>query len=462
MVSSEPTNKYRKTAVFTVASMVILLSAVNSTIIATALPSIERGLDSDLNWTGWVVTSYMLMNVTIMPLIGRISDEWGRKRVFMACVVVFTLGSLFCALSPNIYWLILFRFLQAVGGGGFVPSAYGIVGDHFVEDRAKAIGMFASIFSLGSIIGPALGGWILDTWSWRAIFWINLPVGAAVLLASYFLLERDRPGERTSIDLPGALYFAGALLSVMYFMTRLGQNPAAAASWQNWLWPVLGLAFLLAFMRRESTADSPILEMSLLKSRTFAVINVLNLIYGFSVFGVGSFIPYYAQAVYGISSLASGSLLTAQALGMMGMAAVTSMLLHRTGYRLPMAAGFLLLALCILGLSPYFHAPDFLQGVPLYWRLAGLVFATGVGIGMVSPSSNNAALELMPDKISAITGLRGMFRQSGGVVGVSCIVLTLSFFREPAAGFSVIFAGMGALLLLVIPLIREVPDVRQW
>lgn len=452
-------SKGRKYLVFGVVSLALFMSSVDSTIVATALPAIERGLKANLSWTGWVITAYQLMTLTAMPLMGRISDEWGRKRVFIGCVAVFTLSSLFCALSPNIWFLIIFRFLQAMGGSGFMPSATGIVGELFEENRAQAIGLFTSIFPLGGLIGPALGGWLLDVSGWKAIFLVNVPIGCLVLLLAHLLLEPDPLARRTEVDFLGAALFAGMMLSIMYFLTRLGEQQEAQSSWHALLWPIAAVLFLALFIYRESTARAPILELDLLRTPAFFVVNCLNLVYGACVFGLMAFIPYFGQVAYGMSSLVSGSLLTARALGMMVMSAVTSMLLDRTGYRLPMAAGFLLLSLTALGLNPCWrpHAV-FGREISIFWWLALLVFFSGVGVGMASPSSNNAALELMPEKISAIAGLRGMFRQSGGIIGTAVIVLVLSRFPNKADGFRAVFLGAGILLLLALPLIRLVPE----
>jgi len=453
--------RHHRYVFFAVASLALFMSSASATIVATALPVIEHNLQADLVWTGWIITAYQLMTLTMMPLVGRISDEWGRKRVFLGCVAIFTLGSLFCALSPNIYWLIVSRFFQALGGGGFMPSAMGIVGDHFAEDRARAIGLFTSVFPLGGIVGPALGGWLLDYAPWQTIFLINIPVGVVVLVLSHLLLEPDPAARRTRVDLPGAALFSVSILTLMYFLTRIGENPSVVSSWITWFLLVLGILLLLVFLRWEKTAESPILELSLLKNPTFAVINGLNLLYGACILGMMAFIPYYAQLAYGLSNLASGSLLTARALGMIAMSALVSMSLYRTGYRLPMAAGFLVLAAGTLGLGLAPHGPV-IGGWALtnYWWLAALVFISGVGIGLASPPSNNAAIELMPEKIAAISGLRGMFRQTGGVLGTCLILLVLSFYQDKSAGFRVIFTGMAVFLILTTPLIKKVPDGR--
>lgn len=453
------TDSRRRYLVFAVVALALFMSSIDTTIVATALPAIERGLRASLSWTGWVINAYTLMIITIMPLMGRISDEWGRKRVFMASVVIFTASSFLCAVSSNIYALILFRFLQAVGGGSFMPSATGIVGDHFPENRSQAIGLFTTIFPLGGIIGPALGGWILDIAGWQAIFLINVPVGILVFILSWLLLEKDPPYRPTPVDLAGAGLFAAAMLSLMYLMTRLGES--RGISWSEWLLVIPVVVCLFAFFRHEARTATPIIEMTLLKSRTFAVINTLNLIYGACIFGLMAFIPYFGQVTYGMSNLTSGTLLTARALGMIAMGGVTSMLLKRVGYRKPIAVGFILLALSIFGLNPHIHLPAvFGEKVPTYWWLALLIFVSGMAVGLASPSSNNAAIELMPDKISAISGIRGMFRQSGGVIGTSGIVLILSRHADKTTGFSLVFTIMAAILILSLPLVRYVPDGR--
>ena len=326
------------------------------------------------------------------------------------------------------------------------------------------IRMFTSIYTLSCIIGPTMAGgcWSVGAGRYGVLVqpaeWVA-GVGSPLL---EILLEKDPGFQRTRQDLPGAgVLFSGFLFVIIYFMTRLGQDPSGLYNWKNWLLPALAVVFLAAFLRRESRETNPIIEMSLLKSRIFAVMNILNLVYGACFFGISTFIPYFAQAAYGFSSLASGTLLTGQALGMMGMAFVTSMLLKRTGYRIPMALGFLLLSLSTLGLAWYLrHTALFGWEIPSYGFLMSMSFVSGIGSGLTSPSSNNAAIELMPEKISAISGLRGMFRMAGGIMGVAGVVLTLSRFIDPAAGFRVVFLGLGLLLLVSLPLIREVPEPK--
>ncbi|WP_347490344.1 MFS transporter [Desulfoscipio sp. XC116] len=451
----------RKYVIFSITALALLMSSANSTIVATALPTIQHSLKADLSWTAWIITAYQLMTLIMLPVMGRISDQWGRKRVLIVCVAIFTTSSFLCALSTNIYMLILFRFLQALGGSGFMPTSMGIVGDYFKENRARAIGLFTTIFPLGGIIGPAFGGLILDFAPWQAIFLINIPAGLMVLAMTYLLLEPDTRVNRTRLDITGISFLAATMLCLMFFLTRISENPLSAYSWLTWAILLAGALLLWAFLRWENMSASPVLELTLLKNRTFIIINGLNLLYGACVFGLMAFIPYYGRVAYGLSNLASGGMLTARALGMMVMSVLTSMLLNRLGYRIPMAVGFLVLAVSVLALSFSQHPVILGLAIPDFWWLALVIFISGMGVGMASPSSNNAAIELMPDKIAEISGLRGMFRQAGGVIGTSLIVLVLSRFQDKAEGFHVIFGAMFIILIAAAPLIREVPNGRR-
>lgn len=451
----------RKYVIFATVALAILMLSINSNIVATALPLIQDSLGSDLSWTAWIITIYQLTVMAVMPLMGRISDEWGRRRIFMACAAVFTFSSLLCSLAPDIKWLIVFRFMQALGGGGFIPTSMGIIADQFADKREEAIGITTSLFPIGGVFGPVLGGYLLESFSWKAVFLVNLPAGVLVVAIAYLLMDKDTESARARIDVLGALLFSASILCFMYFMTLLGgeQGPAAANINYYYLLPVLALVLLFAFVIREKNVETPIIDLALLQNRPFVIMNILNVIYGACVWGVSAFIPYYGQVVFGLPTLASGTMLTARAFGMMGMSVVSSMLLKRTRYRAPMIIGFLLTALSFIGLNPYFSPPAIMgHTVTDYWWLVIVLFVSGIGIGMVTPASNNANIDLMPHKISEISGLRGMLRQAGGVIGTSTIVLLLSRFADKAQGFKVIFIGMSIILAIITPLIKLVPN----
>ena len=200
------------------------MASVDQTIVATALPAIEKELHAAINWSAWTISIYALGQVIAMPMAGKISDMYGRKKVFMISAAIFTLSSLCCGFAPNIAVLLVARFIQALGGGAFMPSATGIVSDHFGEQRDRAVGMFTSIFPIGGIVGPVLGGLFVNYWTWRGIFLVNVPVGVALiaLTARFIPASALRPSSR--IDVTGVLLLAGLIGSGMFGITYLGSG----------------------------------------------------------------------------------------------------------------------------------------------------------------------------------------------------------------------------------------------
>src|SRR5438067_10259344 len=172
----------RRWIFFGLAALSLLMSSIDGTIVAVALPTFIEDLHANLVWAGWTLTAYALTQTVMLPLAGKLAEQYGQMRVFLVCVFLFTLGSLLCGLAPNIYVLIACRVIQALGGGGFLPSAAGIVAREFPTNRDRMIGLFSSIFPIGGIVGPNLGGFIVEHWSWREVFLINVPIGVVVLL----------------------------------------------------------------------------------------------------------------------------------------------------------------------------------------------------------------------------------------------------------------------------------------
>ncbi len=166
---------------FALAVLGVPMAAIDSTIVAVGLPDRERGFNAPLHWVSWTLTAYSLVQIIMLPIVGKLSDTLGRKRVFLCCLGIFTLDSFLCALSPSIGWLIAFRALQALGGGGLMPSAVGIVSDQFADRRPQALGILTSVFPIGGIIGPNLGGYLLANFGWRSLFLIDVPIGISVL-----------------------------------------------------------------------------------------------------------------------------------------------------------------------------------------------------------------------------------------------------------------------------------------
>lgn len=445
--SAEPHSRY---VIFAASSIALLMSSIDSTIVATALHTLTREMGTTISWSSWAITGYLLGQTVAMPLAGRLSDSWGRKRMFLIFVATFTLASLACGLAQNVYMLIAFRFVQALGGGGFMPSAMGIVSDRFGRDRDRAIGLFSSIFPFGALIGPALGGFIVGYWNWRGIFFINVPVGIILLGLLTWLLPRSETARLPAIDPLGAGLMSGGLLGIMLGLNQLGER--GLGSPVPWTLMVLGVLLLAGFLHRQEHSRYPVIPPGLLRRRAFAIINSLNLVYGAFALGMFSFVPLYAQTRYGMGPLQAGTLLTARALGMMSIAVFVALLIRRLGYRPPMVVGFVVtgIGLALLAVPP-------LDMSPFLWLSLGSL-VSGLGVGISGPASNNAAIDLMPDQVAAISGLRGMFRQVGGIVMVSIVALLIAQTGNTAGVLAGAFLGLAGLAVVSLPVIAWVPE----
>ena len=437
--------------------------SIDSTAVAVAFPNFIREFNTNILWAAWTLSIYMVAVTSMMPLMGNLSDSFGRKPVFLGSLLLFTVSSLACGLAPNIYSLVAFRFLQGIGGASFLPTAAGIVSDQFPEHRQQAIGLFSSIFSIGGIVGPNLGGWIVSRYSWRYIFYINLPIGLGLLVLIMVLLRDTQVRSRPHIDLPGAGYFFGAILFLMLGCNQLADNFSAASGLLAVLLVLVSGMFLTLFARHERREPNPILDLTLLRSKPFLAANVYNMMIGAGIFGIVSFIPLYATSVQHLSTMMSGVILTPRSIGVICSSTITSFLLQRWGYRWPMVWGLCIMAVSTLLLGDTgFHL---WRGLPLTWgapeRLSLLILVTGIGLGIALPASNNACIELMPSKIATITGLRGMFRYVGGAVGISLTTLILHASGSPATGFRVTFITFGLVLLGTVPLVFLMPTGKQ-
>src|SRR6201995_1385038 len=196
--------------------------SVDQTIVATALTAIQRELHTQINWSSWTITIYPLGQFVAMPMAGKLSDMFGRKRVFLVAVMVFPVASLCCGFAGNVYLLIIFRGIQALGGGAFMPSATGIVADHFGDQRDRAVGMFTSIFPIGCIVGPISGGIFVSYWTWRGIFLVNVPIGVVLigLVIKFIPANSERVARRIYGRRIAILTLL--ILSAMFGITYLG------------------------------------------------------------------------------------------------------------------------------------------------------------------------------------------------------------------------------------------------
>ena len=449
----------RRYLIFVSAGLSLLMYSIDTTVVAVAFPHFIKDLGTNVLWAAWTISIYLVAVTSVMPLMGNLSDSFGRKKVFLISLLLFTASSLACGLAPNIYSLVAFRFLQGVGGASFLPTAAGIVSDQFPEHRERAIGLFTSIFPIGGIVGPNLGGWIVSRYSWRYIFYINLPIGIGLIALIMILLEDSKILSQPHIDFVGASFFFGAILFLMLGLNLIAENFSIPSLLLTVIFLVVSFSFLYLFFRQEKKDSNPILDMALLRSKPFLAANLYNMMVGAGLLGIFAFIPFYATSVHKLSTLVSGMILTPRSLAIIPASAVTSFLLERWGYRWPMVLGLIIISFSIVLLGD--QGFQLLRMIGIHLGVAGILAAlmmvTGIGMGIALPASNNACIELMPEKVATITGLRGMFRSVGGAFGISLITIILHSSSTPANGFRITFLSFGLGLLFTIPLVLLMP-----
>ncbi|MCU1491329.1 MAG: transporter [Acidimicrobiaceae bacterium] len=436
--------------VFLIVSIALFMSAVDATIVATALPNLRQALHASIAWVSWSITAYSLGLAVAMPIAGTLGDLIGRRRVFIVSGMVFTASSLLCGLSVDVPMLVVFRFLQALGGGAFLPSASGIVLEQFGDGGTRAVGMLSGIFPLGALAGPVIGGILVTELSWRSVFLVNVPIGLAftALAVRYLPGAVRRPG---SVDLVAVGLLAAALICALLAVTDLADP-------NNEIWTPSVLAPLVmaaggtyALVARSRARPGGLIPLPLFRSRPFLAMIVFNLVWGGIVLGFGALIPLYAEVRFGLRPLSAGTLLTFRAVGEGALAVVVASLLRRTGFRAPMIAGCLLLALgmgmMVVGIR---------RGEAYGW-LAAAAAVTGLGVGASAPSSNNASLQVAPDAVGTIAGLRGMFSQFGGIFAVALTAALAERGGGVSQGLARSFIAIAIAIVLVAPLSLALP-----
>ena len=457
-MASTAATPVRRNTVFFIVGAALLMMSIDSTIVAIALDAIQQGLHTSINLAGWTLTAYSFGFVLMLPISGKLAERFGRRQVFLASVAVFTLASLGCAMANDIYALILLRALQAAGGAGFTPTATGIIVDHFGPARDRYVSLFGSIFPIGAMIGPVFGGYFVGYWSWRDVFYVNVPIGLFIIALALRFVPRDPARTRRrpkSMDVAGVALLGGGLLAGMLAVSILGERQPSEA-----LWPPLALlafaaALVGAFFRHIRRTRTPFIAPRLIYGPDFGVVNLVNMTYSGIVIGALALIPLYATSRYGIDALRSGTLLTAQGVAALAFSLLAVAVLRRSGYRLPLyagsavtVAGFVLLALPpAWGASPY------------AW-LAFATFLLGAGAGVINPAMRNAGLQLAPESSSMLAALRTLSLQIGTIGTVSIVTAVLSQQHDAGRTLAWTFAFLAVFRVLIMPLARWVPEQR--
>lgn len=445
--------------VFTTVALALLMMSVDTTIVATALHALQHGLRTSINWAAWTITAYSFGFVLMLPVSGKLSEQYGRRRVFLGSVVAFTIASLLCGLTDNIFVLIALRAVQAAGGAGFTPSATGIIVDHFGGARDRAVSMFGSIFPVGAMIGPIFGGLFVTYWTWRGVFFVNVPIGLAIIWLTLRYIPPDKPRvaetTRPKMDAPGMALLGTFLFAGMLAASALGEKTTHPWSPEFIALLAIALAALWMFFRHIKKSPHPFIAPNLITGPGFSAVNLVNGLFGGVTFGVVALIPLYATNRYGISALGSGTLLIAQGFAAFAISFAAAFALRRTGHRPPIYFGGGIIAIGTLLLA--LHPP---VGISPYAWLSAAAFLVGIGAGAINPACRNAGLQLAPERASTIAALRSMCLQIGSITTVTIATTILASSNDPGNTQLWIYIAAALLLVAAQPLIARIPEHR--
>jgi MFS transporter, DHA2 family, multidrug resistance protein len=405
-------------------TLATFMEVLDTSIANVALPHIAGGLSAGQDESTWVLTSYLVSNAIVLPLSGWLSSIIGRKNFYMSCVALFTISSFLCGLAPNLATLIFCRVLQGAGGGGLQPSEQAILADTFPPaKRGMAFAVYGMAVVTAPAIGPTLGGWITDNFTWRWIFFINIPVGILSILLTSRLIQdppyfRRRKLSETKIDYVG-LGFVALGLGTLQVVLDKGQRDDWFESHFITILTLIATASLIFVIFWEWRHKDPIIDLHLFRDRTFGVSNLLMFMLGFALLGSTLLLPLFSQTLLGYTAQEAG-------LALMPGGFVIILLLPLVGFLLSRYTPrwLLMLGLIILSFS-LFH----MTGFDLDLDFRGLTIARAIqaaGMAFLFVPINTAAYAFLPrEKNNAASGLMNLARNIGGSVGISVVTTML-------------------------------------
>jgi MFS transporter, DHA2 family, multidrug resistance protein len=414
--------RYNPWIVALTVTLATFMEVLDTSIANVALPHIAGGLSASQDESTWVLTSYLVSNAVILPISAWLSVLVGRKKFYMTCVLLFTISSFLCGLAPSLGMLVLFRVMQGLGGGGLATSEQAILADTFsIEKRGMAFAIYGMAVVMAPAIGPTLGGWITDNYSWRWIFYINVPVGLISLYLTNKIVEdppymqvEQQKTLQNPIDYMGLGLIAVGIGCLQYVLDK-GQELDWFASSRIIFLLVTAVVLLVWFVVNEWKQEYPIMDLRLLKQRNFATSAFMMFILGMVMFGTTVLIPQFLQVLMGYTAEQAGRALSAGAVVLIFMMPIVGQLVSRVDPRILIASGFTATSLALYHMTTINMQIDFRTAAMFrVYQTVGLAF-------LFIPISTLAYMGIPRHKSNQVAGMNNFSRNIGGSIGISML-----------------------------------------
>jgi DHA2 family multidrug resistance protein len=406
--------------------LAVFMEVLDTSVANVALPHISGNLSAGVDESTWVLTSYLVSNAIVLPLTGWFSSLFGRKRFYMSCVAIFTISSMLCGFAPSLPWLVFFRILQGAGGGALQPISQAILMESFPKEKqGMAMAMFGVGVVMAPVIGPTLGGWLTDSYSWRWIFLINIPVGIISLILTFFLISDPpflkRKGFKGGIHID---FIGLGLLSVGLGFLQVVLDKGQREDWfeSHFIVGCATLAFVgvVAAVIWELNRQDPIVDFRLLKNRNFFLATLTMFMLGFVMYGSTALLPIFLQTLLGYTAMLSGLVLSPGGIMVIIMLPIVGKLVTHFDARWLVVCGVVIVA------ASLFHMATFNLDIDFRTAMMARIYQSA-GMAFLFVPVNVMAFYFIPkEKFNNATGIINLARNIGGSVGIAFVVTLLA------------------------------------
>jgi DHA2 family multidrug resistance protein len=414
------------------------MEVLDTTVVNVSLPHIAGNLSATPEEATWALTSYLVANAIVLPITGWLANYFGRKRLLMTAVVGFTTASFLCGFAPSLAWLVVFRIFQGLSGGVLQPVSQAVMLEAFPrEQQGKAMGVWGLGIVVAPMLGPVLGGWLTDNYSWRWIFYVNIPVGAAsIIMTKMFIF--DPPYIRrlsTKIDTWGIGMLAVAIGSLQIVLDKGQQEDWFSSTWITWTMTI-AVAMLILFVVRELYTAAPVINLRVFKERTYATGVFLMTTLGFVLYGSLVLLPLFLQTVLAYPAIQAGIAMSPRGLGSFIAMPIVGMIVGKTDPRK-------LLGIGLIGAAVSLYALGELNLSVGYWDIFWPQFFQGLSMGFVFVPLTTVTMSAIPkQELGNATSIFNLMRNLGGSVGIASVATMLS--RNTQTHYNILGAHVSA------------------